>query len=178
MWLKAENPEPYGSFGNGSAMRVSGCGLLADNLEMAERLAVRTAEVTHNHEEGIKGAVAVAGAVWLAKHGRSMDEIRQYAQRHYNMDFTISEIRKEYRFSETCQGSVPQALECFLESTDFDDALRNAVSIGGDSDTIAAIACSIAGPFWGVPRKYDSVIAKLDETNRRLISDFAKACYA
>lgn len=149
-WLKDKINEPYNSFGNGSAMRVSPVGWYASSLEEAENLARATAEVTHNHPEGIKGAVSVAGAIYLARHGASMEEIRKYVSGFYNIDFTLDEIRPTYRFNETCQGSVPQAFEAFFESVSFEDAIRNAVSIGGDSDTIAAITGSVAEAFYGV----------------------------
>jgi ADP-ribosyl-[dinitrogen reductase] hydrolase len=149
VWMMKNHTEPYNSFGNGSAMRVSPVGWFSNSLEACEALAAATAEVTHNHPEGIKGAVAVAGAIYLSRTGHSMDEIKEYIKNYYTIDFTLDEIRDDYDFYEICQKSVPQALEAFFESTSFEDAIRNAISIGGDSDTIAAITGSIAEAFYG-----------------------------
>lgn len=149
LWLKSDSPRPYNSYGNGSAMRVSPCGLYAKNLEEALKLAKESAEVTHNHPEGIKGAQAVAAAIYLAKSKKSKEEIAGYIRENfYPMEETLDEIRPYYDFNESCQGSVPQAITAFLESKSFEDAIRNAVSIGGDSDTIAAITGSIALAFY------------------------------
>lgn len=148
-WMMKNDIEPYGSYGNGSAMRVSPVAWFAGSLGECERLAAATAEVTHNHPEGIKGAVVVAGAIYLARTGHSMAEIREYTEQYYHIDFTLDEIRPDYDFVETCQGSVPQALEAFFESASFEDAIRNAVSIGGDSDTIADMAGAIAEAYYG-----------------------------
>lgn len=162
-WMMKNDTEPYGSFGNGSAMRVSPVAWFAGSLDECEKLAVATAEVTHNHPEGIKGAVAVAGAIYLARTGHSMAEIRKYTERFYPIDFTLDEIRPDYDFVETCQGSVPQALEAFFESTGFEDAIRNAVSIGGDSDTIADMAGAIAEAYYGADREMkDIALSYLD----------------
>ena len=148
-WIFAADPRPYGSWGNGSAMRVSPCGLVAKTLEEALDLAERSAVVSHDHPEGIKGARAVAAAVWLAKNGSSREEIHDYiVDNFYPLNENLDEIRPRYRFDSSCRGSVPQAIQAFLESTDFEDAIRNAVSLGGDSDTIAAITGSIAWPFY------------------------------
>jgi ADP-ribosylglycohydrolase len=152
-WLKSSSNEAYNSFGNGSAMRVSRLVERSQTLEDAERYAEISASVTHNHPEGIRGAKAVAGAAFLAGQGKSKKEIKQYVSENYgyNLDRTLDEIRPAYKFDETCQGSVPEAIIAFLESTDFEDAIRNAVSLGGDSDTIAAIAGSIAEAAYGIP---------------------------
>lgn len=148
-WLLDENPEPYGSWGNGSAMRVSPCGMFARSMEEALALAKASAEVTHDHPEGIRGAQAVAAAVYLAKSGAGREEIRDYIEENfYPLDKNLAQIRPGYRFDVSCQGSVPQAIQAFLESTDFEDAIRNAVSLGGDSDTIAAITGSIAWMYY------------------------------
>jgi len=150
-WATSPNPPPYNSFGNGSAMRVSPIGLWFDSLEETLAEAKRSAEVTHNHVEGIKGAQAVAAAIFLARTGESKEGIKRYVEKTfgYDLDFSLDEIRPSYQFDETCQGSVPQALCAFLESTGFEDAIRNAVSIGGDSDTLAAITGGIAEAFYG-----------------------------
>ena len=150
-WIIDERTEPYNSCGNGSAMRVSAVGWYATNLSDAEELAKISAEVTHNHPEGIKGAQAVAGAIFLAKTGASKDVIRQYIEaNYYALDFTLDEIRPTYQYEIVCQTSVPQAIQAFLESESFEDAIRNAISIGGDSDTVAAICGSIAEAYYGV----------------------------
>lgn len=148
-WLRMKEPKPYGSYGNGSAMRVSPCGLIAVELEEALALAAASAAVTHNHPEGIKGAQAVAAAVFLAKRGKTKAEIKEYIQANfYPLDFTLDEIRASYRFDGSCQGSVPYAIEAFLESESFEDAIRNVISIGGDSDTTGAITGSIAWTYY------------------------------
>ncbi len=148
-WLVGDIDKAYNSFGNGSAMRVSPCGLIAVELQEALDLAKASAEVTHNHPEGIKGAQATAAAIFMAKSGKSKEEIKGYIEENfYQLDFTLDEIRPSYYFNETCQMTVPQAIVAFLESTDFEDAIRNAVSLGGDSDTLAAITGAIAWTFY------------------------------
>lgn len=150
-WLRQPLPQPYGSFGNGSAMRVSPCGLAAVTLEEALALARASAAVTHNHPEGIKGAEAVAAAVFMAKTGSSKDDIRRFISgRYYVLDFSLDDIRETYSFDGSCQGSVPQAITAFLESETFEDAIRSIVSIGGDCDTTGAIAGSIAWTYYAV----------------------------
>ena len=150
-WLQSNDPKPYGSFGNGSAMRVSPCGLAAVDLKESLALAEVSASVTHNHPEGIKGAKCVAAAVFLAKAGKSKEEIRQYVtDNFYNLDFTLDSIRDTYRFDGSCQGSVPQALVAFFESNSFEDAIRNVISIGGDTDTTGAITGSVAWTYYAI----------------------------
>lgn len=151
MWIMLNDRTPYNSYGNGSAMRVSSVGWYARTLEETELIAKATAEVSHNHPEGIKGAVATAGAVFLARTGATMDEIKQYISKYYTIDFTIDEIRSTYDYDITCQGTVPQAMQAFFESDSFEDAIRNAISIGGDSDTLAAITGAVAEAYYGIP---------------------------
>lgn len=152
-WLESEEPRPYNSFGNGAAMRVSPCGWAATSLDEALTMARKVTEVTHDHPEGIKGAQAVTSAIWLARNGSSREEIRAHIEEfYYPLDFTLRDIRPSYSFDVSCQGSVPQAIVAFLESKNFEDALRNAISLGGDSDTLAAIAGSIAEAYYGVPQ--------------------------
>ena len=151
-WLTTQNPKPYNSFGNGAAMRISACGYAASNIEEVKALSGAVTKVTHNHPEGMKAAEAVAIAIYMARTGSSMLEIRDHITKHYySIAFTLDSIRPTYTFDVTCQGSVPQAFEAFFESTGFEDAIRNAISIGGDSDTIAAITGSIAEAYYGVP---------------------------
>ena len=153
-WLKDENPQPYNSWGNGSAMRVSACGWAGQTLDEVKAMSCAVTEVTHNHPEGIKGAEATAVATFLARTGKSMDEVKEVVVRdYYPLDFTLDEIRPFYEFDVSCQGTVPQALEAFFESTSFEDAIRNAISIGGDTDTVAAITGAVAGAYYGVPDK-------------------------
>jgi type I restriction enzyme M protein len=160
-WLESKNPQPYNSFGNGSAMRVSPCGIVARSIEEAKMLSKKVTEVTHNHPEGIKGAEAVAVAIFLARSGKTQSEIKDYIDKsYYPMNFSIKEIRDSYEFNETCQGSVPQAIKCFVEAKDFEDCVRNAVSLGGDADTQAAIAGSIAEYCFGIPEKFISQAKK------------------
>ena len=154
-WLYEDDPQPYRSYGNGSAMRVSPAAWLAKDMAETLRLARLTAEVTHDHPEGIKGAQATAAAIFLARTGHGKEEIKAYVEREFGYDLSRScdEIRPTYHHVESCQETVPQAITAFLESCDFEDALRTAVSIGGDSDTLAAITGSIAEAFYGVPEE-------------------------
>jgi type I restriction enzyme M protein len=177
-WVVSINPDPYCSFGNGAAMRVSPCGIIAGSLDEAKELSRKVTEVTHNHPEGIKGAEATAVCVYLAKNRRSIRDIRSYVHKHYYpMNFTLSGIRDTYRFNETCQNTVPQAIMAFLESTGFEDAIRNAISIGGDSDTLAAITGSIAGACYGVNDNIrDQAMAYLDDRLLNILTSFETAC--
>ena len=152
VWLRAKNPEPYGSYGNGSAMRVSSAGWLSNTLDETRRIARLTAEVTHNHPEGIKGAEAAASAIFLARTGAGKEEIREYIIREFGYDLSRScdEIRPAYRHVESCQKTVPEAITAFLEGTDFEDVIRTAVSLGGDCDTLTCIAGGIAEAFYSI----------------------------
>ena len=150
-WVESENPRPYQSFGNGAAMRVSPIGLYYASPEIVRKEARKSAEITHDHPEGIKGAEATALLTYDALHGASMKELRATAESYYDLNFTIDEIRPTYRFNETCQDTVPQALQAFFEAKSFEDAIRTAVSVGGDSDTLAAITGGIAEAYFGVP---------------------------
>ena len=152
-WLRSADPQPYGSYGNGSAMRVSAAGWLYDTLETTREMARRTAEVTHNHPEGIKGAEATAGAIFMARTGSDKEEIYRYIIREFGYDLsrTCDEIRPTYRHVESCQGTVPEAITAFLEGESFEDVIRTAVSLGGDCDTLTCIAGSMAEAFYGVP---------------------------
>jgi ADP-ribosylglycohydrolase len=155
-WLLSDNPLPYDSFGNGSAMRVSPCAYLArGNREQALTWAAASAICTHNHPEGVKGAMAITDCILLAAQRRPKEEIHHLAVElyGYDMDFTIDQLRPRFGFYETCQKTVPQAIECFLESHDFESAIRIAVSLGGDSDTIANITGGIAEAYYGVPEE-------------------------
>lgn len=169
-WLSKKNPKPYGSWGNGSAMRVSSVGWLYNSLEETRRYARLTAEVTHNHPEGIKGAEAVASAVFMARNGASKDEIKEYTIQEFDYDLsrTCDEIRPGYHHVESCQETVPEALTAFMEGTDFEDVVRTAVSLGGDCDTLTCIAASIAEAFYGLPD-----IMK-DECRKRLPNDMLR----
>lgn len=169
-------PKPYGSFGNGSAMRVSPCAYAAATLDEALRFAETTAAVTHNHPEGIRGAKAVAGAAFLALHNSDKEQIKEFVEEnYYSLDFTLDEIRPAYMFDVSCQGSVPQAIEAFLESTSFEDAIRGAISIGGDSDTIGAITGNIAEAYYGIPAALRTqALSYLDEVQIDILNRFEK----
>lgn len=173
-WISEADPRPYNSWGNGAAMRVSACGWAGRTLDEVKAMSLAVTEVTHNHPEGIKGAEATAVCVFLARQGKSKDEIKAHVSEHYYpLDFTLDEIRPTYDFDVSCQGSVPQALEAFFESTSFEDAIRNAISIGGDSDTIGAITGSIAGAYYGVPNDIrNKALSYLDDFQRETISEF------
>ena len=173
-WLFSDDPMPYGSWGNGAAMRVGGCGIAASSLPEAKSLSAAVTGVTHNHPEGLKGAEAVAAAVFLAKNGTPKKEIRALiTEQYYPLEFTIGEIRETYCFSESCQGTVPEALEAFFESENFEDAVRTAVSVGGDSDTLAAITGGIAEAYYGVPETLRRrALSFLDERLARILFSF------
>lgn len=153
-WLTARHPEPYNSFGNGSAMRVSAAGWLYDSLEKIRVVAKATANVTHNHPEGIKGAEATASAIFMARNGSLKEEIKKYIENefHYDLNRTLDEIRPSFHMDETCQKTVPEAIIAFLEAEDYEDAIRNAISLGGDTDTLGAITGSIAEAYYGIPQ--------------------------
>ncbi len=153
-WIHSRDHKPYYSCGNGSAMRVSPVAWVSRSLEECELLAKYSAEVTHDHPDGIAGAQATAGACYLALHGASKEDIKAYVENYYPIDFTLDEIRPDYyygHFQGLNAGTVPYAVEAFLESTDFEDCIRNTISIGGDSDTLAAISGAIAEAYYGVP---------------------------
>ena len=171
-WLRAKSPKPYGSYGNGSAMRVSAAGWLYDTLEETRHIARLTAEVTHNHPEGIKGAEAAASAIFLARTGSSKDEIKDYIIREFGYDLsrTCDEIRPAYRHVESCQQTVPEAITAFMEGTDFEDVIRTAVSLGGDCDTLTCIAGGMAEAFYGIPKFIKN------ECQARLEEDMLEIC--
>ena len=171
-WLFSENWGPYHSWGNGSAMRTAAVGWWFGSLEETRRVAALAAGVTHDHPEGIKGAESTAAAIFLARTGHSKAEIKEYVEREFGYDLsrTLDEIRPGYRFNESCQDTVPQAIIAFLESNDFEDAIRNAISLGGDSDTLAAITGSIAEAACGVPQQIkDEAWEYLDEPLRGVL---------
>lgn len=152
-WLKEKNPKPYGSYGNGSAMRVSSVAwLYPEKLVKVRQIARLTAEVSHDHPEGIKGAESVAAAIWMAQKGYSKGEMKKYIENEFGYDFsrTCEQIREYYHHVETCQETVPEAITAFLEGQDFEDVIRTAVSLGGDCDTVTCIAGSIAEAFYGI----------------------------
>lgn len=162
-WLREKDPLPYNSWGNGSAMRVSAVGWMFDSLEKTLEVAKETAVVTHNHPEGIKGAQATAAAIYLARTGKSKQDIKLYIETTFSYDLgrTCDEIRPFYRFNESCQGTVPEAIIAFLDSSDFENAIRLAVSLGGDSDTLACITGGIAEAFYGIPEDIKEKIVKI-----------------
>jgi ADP-ribosylglycohydrolase len=163
-WLLSDNVDPYNSYGNGSAMRVSPVGFAFDTLEEVLTTSRESAEVTHNHPEGIKGAQAAAAAIFLARKGADKNEIRGEIQRRfgYSLQRTLNEIRPDYFFDETCPGTVPVAITAFLESSSYEDAIRLSISIGGDSDTLACICGGVAQAFYGVvPAEIISKTSKL-----------------
>ena len=174
LWLGSESLEPYNSYGNGAAMRVSPAGLLAKTESEVIDLAHRVTVVTHNHPEGLKGAAATASAIFLARQGFRQAAIRKYISDRFGYDLsrTPDEIRPTYRFNESCQETVPQALTCALTATDFVDAIRTAVSIGGDSDTIGAIAGGVAEALFGIPEGIaEQGWRYLPEEMRRVLTD-------
>ena len=153
IWLAEPRPKPYGSYGNGSAMRVSSVAWLFDDLDTVRKMARLSAEVTHNHPEGIKGAESTAAAIYLARTGKTKEEIKEYIIKEFGYDLsrTCDEIRPEYYHVESCMETVPEAITAFLEGDSFEDVIRTAVSLGGDCDTLTAIAGSMAEGFYGLP---------------------------
>lgn len=174
-WLFSENIQPYNSWGNGSAMRVSPVAWAFDTLSEVEQYAEVSAAVTHNHPEGIKGAQSTAAAIFLARKGKSKDEIKSYIESRYgyNLSRTLDEIRPTYQFNESCQETVPQAITAFLESVDFEDAIRNAISLGGDSDTLATITGSIAEAAYIIREEIkEKALSILDKPLRKVYLQF------
>jgi ADP-ribosylglycohydrolase len=179
-WAKSSRQTPYGSYGNGSAMRVSPVAWYFHSLDQVIAAARASAEATHDHPEGIRGAEAVAGAVFIARQGADKQQIRDLLQEtfRYDLSASLAELRPAYRFDVSCQGTVPQAVQAFLESADFEDAIRNAVSLGGDSDTLACIAGSIAEAFYGgVPIGIaEQALERLDKRLRGVYDEFINNC--
>lgn len=174
-WAKVKNAPPYNSYGNGSAMRVSPVAWAYDNLETVLAKAKESAEVTHNHPEGIKGAQATASSIYLARTGSSKSEIKTYVEKNfgYFVDFDLEDLRRNYTFDETCQKTVPQAIYTFLISDNFEDSIRKAIYIGGDSDTLACINGSIAEAFYGIPDFIiKEVVERLDEELLLVVENF------
>ena len=174
-WLRSKNPQPYGSYGNGSAMRVSAVAWIYDDLETVRRMARLSAEVTHNHPEGIKGAEATASAIYLARTGKTKAEIKEYIVKNfgYNLDRTCDEIRPGYHHVESCQETVPEAITAFLEGSSFEDVIRTAVSLGGDCDTLTCIAGSMAEAFYGIPDALKAeCLKRLPEDMREVLDRF------
>lgn len=173
-WLHSKNSEPYNSYGNGAAMRVSPIGWYAKNEEEVKKWTYNVTSVTHNHPEGLKGAEVTAMCVYYAKIGKSKEFIRKYVEQYYNLDFEYEELKKNYWFNETCQNTVPQAIYCFLISKDFEDCVRTSISIGGDSDTLAAISCSIAEAYYKHIDKQliEKVNKKIPEEFKNIIKKF------
>jgi ADP-ribosylglycohydrolase len=175
-WTRSKNPKPYNSWGNGSAMRVSPVGWAYNDLETVLQKAKESAEVTHNHPEGIKGAQATASAIFLSRAQHSKKEIKEFVEKNfdYNLDFDLEDLRKNYKFNESCQNTVPQAIFTFLISDNFEDSIRKAIYIGGDSDTLACINGSIAEAFYGgVPNHIvEEVYKRLDSRITIITNDF------
>ena len=172
-WLRTKNPEPYNSWGNGSAMRVSPVAWVGDSLEEVQKLARISAEVTHNHPEGIKGALATADAIYLARLGSSKEEIRDHIEIRYDYDLsrTVDDIRPYYKFDVSCKGSVPESIICFLEAKDYEDTIRNCISLGGDADTMAAIAGGIAEAYYGLNAELRKECRKRVEQDMLVVLD-------
>jgi ADP-ribosylglycohydrolase len=174
-WLLQDNPKAYGSWANGSAMRVSPVAWAADSLEESQELAEMSAIVTHNHLEGIKGALATSDAIFLARTGSNKEEIKQHIENTYNYDLSrkLDDIRQDYKFDVSCKGSVPESIICFLQASDYEDTVRNAVSLGGDADTQAAIGGSIASAYWDVSSEIASKsILRLDSNLLEVFIEF------
>lgn len=174
-WTTQENPEPYNSWGNGSAMRVSPVAWVCDTLEETQMLAAKSASITHNHPEGIKGAVATATAIYLARNKKSKEFIKKYIETTYNYDLSrkLKDIRKNYKFEVSCQKSVPESIICFLEADSYVDTIRNAISMGGDADTMAAISGSIAAAYYDVPQELiNKCEEKLDDYLTSILEEY------
>ena len=179
-WLITSNPQPYNSYGNGSAMRVSSVGWFFNSIDKTRKIAKWTAEVTHNHPEGIKGAEAIASAIFLARNGENKQSIKRYIQNNfdYNLNRTCDEIRPTYHHVESCQETVPEAITAFFEGNDFEDVIRTAVSLGGDCDTLTCIAGSIAEAFYEIPTyMINECNKRIGNDFKRVINDFKKESY-
>ena len=177
-WLRASDPQPYNSWGNGAPMRCSAAGWLSRSPEKAFQLGMVTAAPTHNHPEAMKAAGVTAMLIWLARHGRSKKELREAAERWYDLP-SLDEIREGYTFDVSCMGTMPVALSAFFESESFEDAIRSAISVGGDSDTIAAITGSVAEPFYGEPiRLWHEARNYLSEELRENVKEFYVAAHS
>jgi len=179
-WAQSSESHPYNSWGNGAAMRISAVGFAFNTLDEVLLRAAEYTAVTHNHTEGIKGAQATAAAIFLARTGSTKADIKQYiaATCGYDLSPSVDEIRPTYRFDESCQGTVPQAIVCFLESTSFEDAIRNAISLGGDSDTLACITGGISQAHYGVPGPIvDRVMSILDDDLRAVTARFMSSYF-
>jgi ADP-ribosyl-[dinitrogen reductase] hydrolase len=176
LWLACKNPQPYNSWGNGSAMRVSACGFTFDTIEKTLEAAKKSAEVTHNHPEGIKGAQATAAAIFMARNGARKEDIRTYITQTYGYDLarTCNDIRPKYEHMSSCQETVPQAIIAFLDSKDFEDAIRLTVSLGGDADTMGTITGAIAAAYYReIPDEiYDFVISKIPDDLKDIVMEF------
>ncbi len=180
-WLTEERPRPYGSWGNGSAMRVSSAGWLYGSIWRTREVAGWTAEVTHDHPEGVKGAQAVASAIYLARSGAAKDDIREYivSEFGYSLDRTCDEIRPGYHHVESCQETVPEAITAFLEGDGFEDVIRTAVSLGGDSDTLTCIAGGIAEAFYGIPAGMKAEVrSRLEGDMLQVLDAFDEAAHS
>ncbi len=175
-WLKSRCPKPYNSFGNGSAMRVSPVGWAFDTLEETLEVAKQSAEITHNHPEGTKGAQATAACIFMARTGKSKQEIKEYVETKFGYDLsrTCNEIRPTYQLNESCQGTVPESIIAFLESTDFESAIRLTVSLGGDADTMGAITGAIAEAYYNVIPEHikNEVLKRLPEEFINVLGEF------
>lgn len=179
-WLQVKNPKPYNSFGNGSAMRVSPAGWLYETMEETLHAAELTAEVTHNHPEGIKGAQAIAAATYLARTGTAKADIRSFIEQNFGYDLSRSweTIRKDYGFYAVCQKSVPEALCMFLQGKDYEDVIRLSVSLGGDSDTIACMAGAVAEAYFGMPEwMKEECMKRLDPSLQKTVIAFRDFCH-
>ena len=177
-WLTQEDPKPYHSYGNGAAMRVSPCGFAASSLEEAVALSRAVTEVTHDHPEAMKAAEAVASAIYLARTGATLPDLRAFIEaNYYPIDFTLDQIRPDYVFDVSCQGSVPQAFASLFESTGYEDAIRNGISLGGDSDTIAAITGGMAQALYGVPADLRAQVLPCLDRRQRAIFDRFEAVF-
>ena len=178
IWLKDNDPKPYGSFGNGSAMRVSAAGWLYDSLERTREVARATANVTHNHPEGLKGAECTAAVIYMARNGASKEEIADYVVKEFGYDFSesLEEMRKRHEHVESCQDSLPKALRSFMDGISYEDVVRNAVSLGGDTDTLAAIAGAMAEAFFGIPASLTAeCLLRINPDMREVVERFDAA---
>ena len=173
-WLRTSNPQPYNSFGNGSAMRISAVPYFANSIEEVKDLSLKVTAVTHDHPEGIKGAEATAVCIWFALKGKSKEEIIKYVEdNYYKLNFDYEDLKTHYGFDETCQGSVPQSIYAFAISNSYEDCVRTAVSMGGDADTMACIAGAIAEAYYGIPKELEEEMYKfLSPDIREIVEEF------
>lgn len=178
LWLYRPNPKPYNSFGNGAIMRVSPCNSISNDYNIILDCAIKVTEISHNHPQSLKAVEALTKAIFMAKNKNTKEDIKKEMQKYYNVDTTLNQIRPSYRFDVSCDGTIVPAIIAFLESSSFEDAIRNAISLGGDSDTLAAVTGSIAEAYYGIPEEIKvQALTYFDEDQLKIYHQFVERYY-